>query len=72
MPECHPIRAAKTNKMMNNTYYEHRDKNRLGWAQLVRNGCKYTRPFGSQEFVKAKELLDANGWIPWLVCFAWM
>lgn len=63
--ECQSLRTAKTNRMTCNTHYKHRETNRSGWAQLVHNGCKYTRPFGPPEFVKAKELLDANGWIPW-------
>jgi SAM-dependent methyltransferase len=43
----------------------YREVNREAWAALVRHGCEWTRPYGPQEFSRARELLDPRGWIPW-------
>lgn len=38
--------------------------NRRGWAQLAQFGCKWTIPFGPEQFKNARQLLDPYGWIP--------
>lgn len=43
----------------------YQEVNRRGWAQLAQRGCEWTTPFGPEQFARAKELLDPQGWLPW-------